>query len=272
MDWNDRVAVIAGASGGIGAATARRLGRAGMRLALVARSADRLETLASELRAAGTEALVVPADLANEHDCWRAVERVAGTLGDVDVLVNSAGLGWYGYGSDMPWPLAAEMLQVNVNAVVNLTHMLLPGMLARGRGYIVNVSSITGSMPIQGTALYSASKAFVDSFTSALYRELRGTGVHLSVVKPGPVATEFFARAALRNGRLPSKTERFAVRADVVADRIWSLLQRPRKSSFVPRTLRLVPWLELGFGWLVDLLGPVLLRRRGVPAAAQAGR
>ncbi len=265
-EWKNKVAVIAGASSGIGAATARRLGRAGLRLALIARRTERLEQLADELRAAGVEVLPITADLADERACWNAIEQVVATLGDVDVLVNSAGFGWYGYGSEMPWPLAAEMLDINVKAVVHLTNLLLPGMVARGRGYIVNVGSITGSMPIQGTALYSATKAFVDYYTVALFRELRGTGVHLSVIRPGPVATEFFAKAALRQGRLPSKTERFAVRVDAVADRIWSLMRRPRKGSYIPRLLGFVPWFSLAFGWLLDLLGPVILRGRRAAA------
>jgi short-subunit dehydrogenase len=256
-----KVALVTGASSGIGGATAKLLAQAGYRIALVARREEQLQALAEEIRAAGGDALVVVADLADEAAAQRVFDRVAAVYGAVDVLVNSAGFGWYGYGSEMPWTTAWQMMQTNMVALAHFTLLALREMKARGRGHIVNIGSIAGSLPNQGIAVYSATKSFVESFTTSLHRELAGSGVHVSVIKPGPVATPFYDRAAAQEGggRIPG--ERFAVRPEAVAQRILALLRRPRRVAYVPRWLRFVPWVEPIFGWLIDLLGPLLLRQ-----------
>jgi short-subunit dehydrogenase len=253
--FNGLTALVTGASAGIGAATARRLARAGMKVFLVARREDRLQRLAAEIRAGGREAWVLAADLTQEAER----DRVHASAPDVQVLVNNAGFGWYGYGCDMPPDLASAMIQLNVEALAQLTLLYLPGMRRQGVGHVINVGSIAGSMPNQGVSVYSATKAFADAFTTALYRELRGTGVHISVVRPGPVSTEFYALARARG--LPVPAERFAISAERVADCIWSVLCRPRRVAFVPGYLWLTRWVEPYFDWLIDRLGPLLLRR-----------
>jgi len=148
--------------------------------------------------------------------------------------------------------------------VVHLTLMALADMKARGRGHVINVSSVVGSLPNQGVAIYSATKAFVDAFSTALFRELRGTGVHVSVVRPGVVATEFYDVITRASGlRVP--VERLGVQPEAVAGRIVELLRRPRRLVYVPGWLRFVPWVEPMWGWLIDLLGPLLLRRQMRP-------
>jgi short-subunit dehydrogenase len=262
--WLDRIAVVTGASSGIGAATARRLAKDGMQLVLVARRQDRLEDLAEEIRSRGGQAHLIPADLTQESERERVAREVQNRFGPVDVLVNNAGLGWYGYGSDMKWKTAREMLQVNVETVVQLSLSLLPGMRARNSGHIVNVGSISGSIPSQGIALYGATKSFLDNFSTALYRELKGSRVHVSVVRAGPVRTEF-GEAALKlenGGHVP--TEHVGVTAEHVAWRIWKLLLRPQRVIYVPGWLRVVPWAELAFGWIIDRVGPLLLKRQNL--------
>jgi UDP-glucose 4-epimerase len=261
-EWQGKVAVVTGASGGIGAATAKRLAREGLSVVLVARRADPLEDLAAQIRESGGEVLVLAADLTAERERLRVVEQVRSIYGAVDVLVNGAGVGWYGFGTDMPWSLAWQMLQTNIAAVVRLTLLFLADMKARGSGHIVNVGSIVGSLPSQGVALYGATKSFIDAFTTALHRELRGTGVNVSVVRPGAVATEFFRKASTQVSALRMPAERLAVKPKAVADRIWALLRRPVRVAHVPRLLGFVPWVELCFGWLIDRLGPRLLRRQ----------
>jgi uncharacterized protein len=258
---NNKLAVVTGASSGIGAATAKRLAREGMQVVLVARRLERLESLVNEIHAAGGRADCIPADLTQESDRARVFQEVSERFGPVDVLVNNAGLGWYGYGSEMPWKTAWEMLQVNVEAVVQLSLSFLPGMRRRDAGHIVNVGSVSGSIPSQGIALYGATKSFLDNFTTALHRELTGTRVHVSVVRAGAVLTEF-GKAALKQengGHVP--TEHIGVTADHVAWRIWKLLLRPRRVIYVPDWLRIVPWAELTFGWIIDRVGPLLLKR-----------
>lgn len=259
MDWKCRIAMVTGASSGIGAAVARRLAREGLRVALVARREDRLRALAEEIRAQGGQALVVAADLTREEERQRVLDAVLAAWGPVDVLVNNAGLGWYGYGAEMAWPTAQRIMQVNMDAVVQLTLRCLPGMRARGRGHIINVGSIAGNLPSQGIAIYSATKSFLDNFTTCLHREMRGSGVRVSIVKPGPVTTEFFGVASCAGRRMPA--ERFGVSPEAVAGRIWSLLKRPARVAYVPRFYWFAQWVEPLFGWIMDLLGPLLLRR-----------
>ena len=266
-DWAGRVAVVTGASSGIGAETAKKLAMHGLTVILVARRQERLAQLADEIRELGGKAEVIAADLADETECLRVYEHVRSTYGGADVVVNSAGLGWYGFGVNMPWALARQMLQVNVSAVVRLTLLFLQDMKEKGRGHIINVSSVVGSLPSQGVALYGATKSFIDAFTTALHRELRGSNVRASVVRPGAVTTEMFPTAAAQPGALRMPVERLAVRPRAVAERIWQLLRRPARVAYVPRVLGFVPWIEPAFGWLIDRLGPLLLRRQSRGAA-----
>ncbi len=260
MDWRDRIAVVTGASSGIGEAVALRLAAQGMQVRLVARRLDRLVCLQERIEAWGGQATVIPADLESESEHCRLFDCVE-AQGGADVLINNAGFGWYGYFSQMPWDIAAAMLQVNIAAAVHLTSLFLPGMLRRCRGHIVNVGSISGSIPSQGIAMYAASKAFLDAFTTSLCRELRGTPVKVSVVRAGAVRTEFGESALSREGGGHVPTEHVGLSAEHVADRIWGLLQHPRRVIYVPRWTRVVPWAEMSFGWIMDLVGPLLLKR-----------
>lgn len=256
--WQGKVAVVTGASSGIGAATALQLAKEGMEIILAARRRERLEALAEEIRLHNGKARVFPVDLTDEGERARLCEQI----GAVDVLVNNAGLGWYGEGARMSWETAREILQVNVEAVVQLTLGFLRKMRQRGWGHIINVGSISGSLPSQGIAVYGASKSFLDNFTTALYRELTGLPIRISVVRAGPVKTEFSAAALRHEGALHLPTERTGVSAEQVARRIVDLLRRPRRVIYVPSWLRIVPLVELSLGWLIDRLGPLLLKRQ----------
>lgn len=253
--------MITGASSGIGAATARRLSAEGLRVALVARRVERLQALADEIRASGGQADVLAADLGQESERLELFNRVQQQFGCLDVLVNNAGFAYYGYTGVMPWEAARAMIEVNDAAAAHLTRLFLPDMLARRSGHIINMGSVNGIMPSQGTALYSASKAFLNAFTAALYRELVGSGVKVSVIFPGPVATELFdASEKIENGfRVPAESG--AVSAETVADCVWSLLRRPRRYVFVPWYWRWTSLVEFFFGWALDLAGPILLKR-----------
>ncbi len=264
MDWQDRIAVVTGASSGIGEATALRLAAEGMQVRLVARRLDRLVSLQQRIVASRGCATVIPADLEVQSERVRLFDEVQ-AQGGADVLVNNAGFGWYGYFSQMPWDTARELLQVNVAAVAHLTSLFLPQMLRRGRGHIINVGSIAGGIPSQGIAMYAASKAFLDAFTTSLCRELRGTPVKVSVVRAGAVRTEFGEAALSREGGGHVPTERVGLQPEHVANRIWGLIQHPRRFIYVPRWTRVVPWAEMSFGWFMDLLGPLLLRRQTMP-------
>jgi hypothetical protein len=258
---NDQVCLITGASSGIGAEVARKMAREGKKTILVARRQDRLEKIRQEIHEEGGSAEIYQADLGEDSERERLYARIKDNFGRVDILVNNAGFGWYGYYCEMPWKLAEQMIQVNVNAAVHLTRLFLPQMRERGSGHIINIGSIAGGFPNQGIAIYSASKSFLDAFTSGLHRELNGSGVKVSVVRAGPVQTEFFDQAALHNARGRIPAERFAVPPRLVAERVYDLLHHPRKVIYIPRLLAVTPYIELLFGRLIDRLGPLLLKR-----------
>ena len=260
--WLNKIAVVTGASSGIGAATARKLAGQGLHVILVARRRERLEQLATEIRLSGSKADIIPADLSNETERQRVFDQVEAVFGQADVLVNNAGLGWYGFGTDMPWTTASEILQVNIAAAVHFTLLFLQKMRSIGSGHIINIGSISGSLPSQGVAVYGATKSFLDNFTTALYRELTGTRLHVSVVRAGPVLTDFCDTAANLEGGLHLPTERMGVTAETIADHVWHLLEHPRRVVYVPSWLALTPYVEHTFGWLIDRLGPLLLRRQ----------
>ena len=188
LNWNHKNAVVTGASSGIGEAIARKLAKAGIKVILVARRGDRLKQIQSDISAGGGRAEIAVADLSQHQER----ERIFECYQNADVLVNNAGFGWYGFFTEMTWETAQAMLLVNDHATVHLTRLFLPEMVTRKRGHIINMSSIVGSLPSQGVAMYSASKAFLDAFTTAVYRETRGTGVQVSLVRPGAVKTDFF--------------------------------------------------------------------------------
>jgi len=256
-----RIAVVTGASSGIGAVTARRLAQSGYRVVIVARRQDKLRLVAEEIEARGGAAEVVAVDLSTPEGVKAVYDRVIERGEGIDVLVNNAGFGWYGYASDMPSDTAREMIHVNNAALTELIVRFLPLMRGRGRGHVINVSSIVGGFPSPWAALYSATKSFVDTFTTALHRELRGTGVHVSAVRPGPVLTEFYQSVVARSEGRSIPVEKF-VPPEAVATAIMRLLAHPRRAVYVPRRFWVIPWLEFAFGWLIDRVAVFLMRRQ----------
>ena len=187
--------LLTGASRGIGPFIARALAAEGSDLALVARSAEPLEQLAGELRTKGVRAVAVPADLARSEERVRMVRRVEADLGPVDVLVNNAGLEQVGAFVEEPEERIAEIVEVNVIAPMHLTRLLLPAMLERRRGRVVNIASAGGKKAIPYSSVYGGTKAALIEWTSALRIELTGSGVSASAVCPGFVRGEgMFAR------------------------------------------------------------------------------
>ncbi len=262
IDLKNKVAVVTGASSGIGAATAWRLATEGMMVVLVARRRDKLINLANRINKLGGKSLIFTADLTREKDRARLFTEVNDRFGGADVLINNAGLGWYGFGTDMSWKTAWEMLQVNVEAVVQLSIEFLKAMKKKNSGHVINIGSISGSIPSQGVALYGATKSFLDNFTTAMYRELSKTAVRISIVRAGAVRTEFGEAALARENGGHVPTEHVGVSADVIALNVWKLLLHPKRVVYVPGWLRIVPWAELMFGWIIDKIGPALLKRQ----------
>jgi short-subunit dehydrogenase len=185
-----RVAIVTGASSGIGEALAVAMAAQGTHVVLVARSVDRLTALAAAVESAGGRATVLPADLAAPGAAQKLFEEVKRRGLPVDTLVNNAGFGFYGPFENQAPTHLAEMLQVNVVALTEMTRLFVPSLLLR-RGAILNVASTVAFQPAPYMSAYGATKAFVLSFTEALWAEYRGRGLHVAAVCPGPVETPF---------------------------------------------------------------------------------
>ncbi len=196
-------ALVTGASSGIGREMARQLAVAGTDLVLVARDTARLEALAGDLRAQGREVEVLTADLGEPAQLATVEARVADAARPVDLLVNNAGFGTYGDFAGLDIDGEVGEVDVNIVALMRLTHAALGAMLARDLGAILNVSSVAGLQATPGNATYGASKAFVAAFSEAVSEELRGTGVSLTCVLPGFTRTQFQERAGIGGREIP---------------------------------------------------------------------
>ncbi|MSP24682.1 MAG: SDR family oxidoreductase [Myxococcales bacterium] len=186
-------ALLTGASSGIGEALARRLAPRVKKLVLVARRVDRLERLMGELALANphAEIAIEPCDLADRTALTALCDKLAQEHVTIDVLVNNAGMGDMGMFDLASWEKTEQMLELNVRALTYLTHRLVPGMVTRGRGGVLNISSSFGLAFLPGFAAYIGTKHFVTGFTESLRLDVAHAGVVVTQVCPGPVATEF---------------------------------------------------------------------------------
>lgn len=217
------VALVTGASSGIGAEFAKQLSARGYEVILVARRAERLDQLASELPG---PAHAISCDLAG--DAASLAGKVAALDLQVDVLVNNAGFGTHGHFTEIDAGRDAEQVRLNCEAVVTLTHAFLPEMLERRRGGVITVASTAGMQPLPYEATYSASKAFARTFSDALSAELRGTGVRVLCVNPGPVPTEWQQVAGYAPDHLPPVPGRIS--AEQVARESLRAFERGRRT------------------------------------------
>jgi uncharacterized protein len=193
----DGTIVVTGASGGIGAALARELATTASTLVLVARRGDRLAELSEELRARRPALVVHPfaCDLADRGELEALCDRIEREVGAIDVLVNNAGMGDQSFVESARWDRVAQLVDLNIVALTRLCMRFVPGMVARGKGGVLNVSSGFGLTYLPGFAAYAGSKHYVTAYTDTLRAELAGTGVVVTQVLPGPIATDFYANS-----------------------------------------------------------------------------
>lgn len=217
-------AMVTGASSGIGEVYARRLAGRGADLVLVARRGDRLQALAEDLERGGVRAEVLVADLTDEAGLAQVVARLVAPEAPVDLLVNNAGFGTTGAFAQLPVERELAMIELNVSALVRLTHAAL-GVMEDGGGAIVNVSSLAAFQPLARSATYAATKAFVLSFTQSLADEVRGSSIHLQVLCPGLTRSEFHTVNDFDVSWLPDLVWQSA---EQVVDVSLAALDRPR--------------------------------------------
>ncbi len=201
------IAIVTGASSGIGWHLARGLAAEGYTVIAAARRKDRLAKLAKEVKAAGGTLIPVESDLGRHRDRENLV-KAARKIGPIDLLVNNAGYGLYGKFWELDQDKQLGMIHLNIEGLVHLTRLVLPDLVKRRTGGVINVASTQGFNPIPFFGVYNATKAFVLAFTENLAEELRGTGVRAMASCPGPVATEFVdvAQDAEVHGKLPELT------------------------------------------------------------------
>ncbi|MFN8653103.1 MAG: SDR family NAD(P)-dependent oxidoreductase [Gemmatimonadales bacterium] len=250
--WRGSTALITGASRGIGAALAEELAARGTDLVLVARSEATLQPVAERCRALGRRVELLPADLEDPDTPGQLMARLDQLGLTIDHLVNNAGIGPNGLFQQEGPAFHLPTIAVNVRAVVDLSARLLPGMVARGRGGLLNIASTSAWQGLQWLPVYSASKAFVVTWSEATWVGLRGTGVRCTCVSPGPVDTGFFEA-----NRLEVTMPRWAMQsARAVARRAIAAYERDRCHTITYLPFRLLAWgTRLAPRWLAARLG-----------------
>ena len=247
------VVLITGASSGIGEKTALTLGAEGFRLVLAARRVDRLEKIVDQIQRFGGEALAVGLDLTKKDQIIDLVSKAHERFGGVDILVNNAGSAKHLWLDELSLEEDIQKhLQVNLVGMIQLTRLVLPGMMEAGRGQIIHVSSIAAWVGIPTYSIYNTSKFGARGFMASLRRELRGTGIAVSEIFPGGVDTEFGVDPQVK-WETSAVTPAFALASpQEVADRIVQLIRRRKKAAVIPRFMRIAIWADALFPGFVS--------------------
>jgi short-subunit dehydrogenase len=261
MEIAGRVAVVTGASSGIGAALATDLARRGATVAAVARRKDRLDEVVDQCRQYAAASMAVPADISERAECERVIREVDERFGRVDILVNNAGISIHRNAARTTADDVETLMAVNFFAPVYLTTAALPGMLERRQGAVVNITSVAGYVPNPGESAYGAAKAALSLWTHGLAVDLSNSGVQVTVVSPGPIDTEIWSldEELSYDGKLYPP--------QVVADAVADAVARGWVHRTVPRRYGLV-------GALYPLLGRPMrwgLRRYAAAADKKLG-
>ena len=264
MELKGKVVLITGASSGFGMDAARLFAYEGCSVVLAARRIDRLQELAASIQSQGGEAFAVPVDVANREEIEIMVETVLDLYGQIDILFNNAGFGRLAWHENMSSERDIEtQLDVNLHGVIQVTHAVLPGMLKRRSGHIINMSSVAGWIAPPTYTVYSASKFGVRGFTDALRREVQPFGVDVSGIYPGPAQTEFGQHTGNHPMRKSALRRYFrSMTSEEVAERVVELARNPRRAVIMPWYYHIAIWADWYMPWLVDWITMSALTKR----------
>ena len=227
--WNGKVVLITGASDGIGASCAKLIGQRGARLALTGLPTEGFQNADSD------SILVIPADITAEKTRTEVVNRTISRFGRIDVLINNAGVGQYGFPSEVDVEISKRMFDVNVFSALALTQLVVPHMRAKRSGVIVNIGSVGGKVSLPWAVMYCATKWALHCIDDSLHRELREEGIRLMKVCPGIVDTKFRDHVLAGSAPGPVGDIRRLVSPDDVARAIIKGVERQRRTVFVPK-------------------------------------
>lgn len=250
----NKVVLITGASSGFGEEAALLFAEAGCKVVLAARRLDRLQNLAAKIQSQGGEAIAIPVDIVNFADIDNMVQSTLDLYGHIDILLNNAGIGRVDWFENHTHERDINTLvQVNLIALMQVTRMVLPHMLKRGEGHIINMSSVAGLIASPMIASYAASKHGVRAFTDSLRREVAPLGIIVSGIYPGPAATEFGQHIG-KSETYSSVRKSFKSRmsSEYVARRVLDVAIRPRRSLVIPWWFRIITTFDMLFPVAVD--------------------
>ena len=250
----NKVVLITGASSGFGEDAALLFAKEGCKVVLAARRIDRLQNLAIKIQDLGGEAFAIPADIVDSAEVDNMVQTTLDLYGHIDILFNNAGIGRVDWFENHSLERDINMLvQVNLTALMQVTRVVLPHMLKRGEGHIINMVSVAGLIASPLITSYSASKHGARAFTDALRREVAPLGIKVSGIYPGPAATEFGQHVGRNESyRFVNSALNLRMTSAYVARRILDVAKRPRRSLIIPWWFRIVTTFDMLFPVIVD--------------------
>ena len=247
------VILITGASSGIGKATAKLFAAENYRVILAARRKEKLDEIAEGIQAEGGVALVVPTDVSQLDDLSNLVTTSISEFGQIDVLLNNAGLGRLSWLEELdPVKDIEFQITVNLTGMIQLTHKVLPHMIERKRGHIINMGSIAGLIATPTYSVYAATKYGLRGFTESLRREVGIHGVEVTGIYPGGVATEFGNKAGIKRKTKVSTPSFLRLTSEDVAKSVSQVVRKPKRAVIIPGLMRPTVWLSVIFPGLVD--------------------
>jgi len=247
------VIVITGASSGIGAAASRLFGKHGYRVVLAARREKELETLADEIRKDGGFALPLPTDVTDLDQLTRLVDKTISEFDQIDILFNNAGFGSMNWLQEMD-PVSDIDLQLKVNlfGLIHTSRLMLPHMIQKKRGHIINMASVAGLIATPTYSIYAASKFAVRGFTQALRREVDRYGIHVSGIYPGGVATEFSIKTGSKPKLGMTTPKMLLLTVEDIAKVVLRVAKKPKRMVVIPKIMLPLVWINHIFPGFVD--------------------